>query len=136
MPSLPIVPTSAASPFAMVFTRGADAGLDEIDKSDRLARAIERLPVRQRNTLKMRTKPRVIRGRQQTEQSVGRRVRSLAASHHLAAPLGHARTVSRLRRRIARFSIRLMLFLHGLSWAKANFAAYFRRRCAHAAHLK
>ena len=70
--------------------QGADAGLDEIDKSDGLVSTVERLPVLQRNTLKMRAKPLVIPRRQQTEQSVGMRVRSLAASHHLAAPLGHA----------------------------------------------
>jgi hypothetical protein len=41
----------------MVFTREPTPGLDEIDKSDGLVSTIEGLPVLQRNTLKMRTKP-------------------------------------------------------------------------------
>ena len=41
-----------------------DAGLDEIDKSDRLVSTIERLPVLERYTAKMRAQPGVILGRQ------------------------------------------------------------------------
>ena len=70
--------------------QGADASLDEIDKSDGLVRTVERLPVLQRNTLKMRAKPLVIFGRQQSEQPVGMRFRSLAASD-TALLLRHAR---------------------------------------------
>lgn len=46
--------------------QGADAGLDEIDKSDGLVSAVERLPVPQGYALKMRAKPCVILWRQQT----------------------------------------------------------------------
>ena len=76
----------------------ADPGLDEINKFDRLVSAVERLPVLQRHTVKMRAKPLVIPRRQQTKQSVGRRVRSLTASRHLAAALRHARPDPRLPR--------------------------------------
>ena len=75
--------------------QGADAGLDEVDKPDGLVGFVERLPVLQRNRLKMREKSLVIRAWQQTEQSVGVRLGSLAARYHLNAPVGHGRTVAR-----------------------------------------
>jgi hypothetical protein len=78
-PSLPIVPHRVH--------QGADASLDEIDKLDGPVGAIERLFVPKRNTVKMRAKPLVISGRQQTEQSVGMLLRSLASGRHLTAPL-------------------------------------------------
>ena len=43
--------------------QGADASLDEIDESDGLISTVERLPVFQRSTVKMRAKPFVVTGR-------------------------------------------------------------------------
>ena len=62
--------------------QGANAGLDEVDEAETLPGTIERLPVGQRHTVKMREKPLIVLGRQQTEQSVCRSARGRARRHH------------------------------------------------------
>src|SRR4029079_5199893 len=67
--------------------QGPNTTLDEIDKSDGFVCAVERLPVLQRDTAKMRAKSLVILRQQQTEQPVCMRVRRRAARHRFSSPL-------------------------------------------------
>jgi hypothetical protein len=101
--------------------QGADAGLDEVDKSDGLVCAVKRLPVRQRYPFKMRAKPGVIPGGQQTEQSVGMRLRSLTGRHHFAASFescAHEFAVATLTDDPLRFSSRRVLLSLGYALGK------------------